>query len=250
MTLLEGRLALVTGAGRGNGAAIAVGLAKAGALVVATDIDGAAAKTTSDAIAAQGGTAWSFALDQTDAQACSTVAARVAAECGEVSILVNNAGILLRGRLTEPEAAARWARTLDVNVQGPFNVTMALLPALRRTRGAIINVASIQSFIAPAGSAAYSVSKGALAQFTRALAAELAEDGVRVNAVAPGIIDTPMSAATRADPERLARFLAHVPMRRVGQATELAGPVVFLASDAASYVTGAILPVDGGYLTV
>lgn len=247
---LTGRLALVTGAGRGNGAAIAEGLARAGAAVVATDIDLAAAEATRDAIAACGGAAWSLALDITDDAACRNVAARVAGECGTVSILVNNAGILLRGRLTDPDAAERWTRTLDVNVQGPFNVTMALLPALRASRGAVINVASIQSFVAPPGSAAYSVSKGALAQFTRALAAELAGDGVRVNAIAPGIIDTAMSAPTRADPDRLAGFLAHVPLRRVGQPSELAGPVVFLASDAASYVTGAILPVDGGYLTV
>lgn len=247
---LSGRLALVTGAGRGNGAAIAQGLARAGASVVATDIDLTAADTTRDAIAASGGTAWSMALDITDAAVCREVAARVAEECGTVSILVNNAGILLRGRLADPDAAERWAHTLDVNVQGPFNVTMALLPALRASRGAVINVASIQSFVAPPGSAAYSVSKGALAQFTRALAAELAADGIRVNAIAPGIIDTAMSAATRADPDRLAGFLAHVPLRRVGQPSELAGPVVFLASNAASYVTGAILPVDGGYLTI
>ncbi len=194
---LAGRLALVTGAGRGSGTAIAEGLARAGAAVVATDIDLAAAEATRNAIAACGCAAWSLALDTTDAAACRNVAARVASECGTVSILVNNAGILLRGRLTDPDAAECWARTLDVNVQGPFNVTMALLPALRASRGAVINVASIQSFVAPPGSAAYSVSKGALAQFTRALAAELAEDGVRVNAIAPGIIDTAMSAPTR-----------------------------------------------------
>lgn len=248
--MLTGRLALVTGAGRGNGAAIAAGLAHAGAAVVVTDIDPDAADATRAAIVASGGTAWSMPLDIADAQACRRVADRVAAECGALSILVNNAAILLRGRLTEPDAAERWSRTLDVNVQGPFNVTMTLLPALRQTRGTVINIGSIQSFIAPAGSAAYSVSKGALAQFTRALAVELAEDGVRVNAIAPGIIETEMSAATRADPARLAQFLSHVPLRRVGQPSELAGPVVFLASDAASYVTGVILPVDGGYLTV
>lgn len=137
---------------------------------------------------------------------------------------------------------------MEVNVQGPFNVTMAFIEQLKHTKGCIVNVASTNSFVAPAGNGAYPVSKGALAQFTRALATELAADGVRVNALAPGIIATAMTEVTRADPARLASFLTHVPMRRVGEPEELAGPVVFLCSDAASYITGAILPVDGGYL--
>jgi NAD(P)-dependent dehydrogenase (short-subunit alcohol dehydrogenase family) len=139
---------------------------------------------------------------------------------------------------------------MAVNVHGPFNVTMAFVDQLKLTKGTIVNIASINSYVAQAGSGAYPVSKGALAQFTRALAAELAADGVRVNALAPGIIATAMTEPTRADPRRLEAFLAHVPMKRVGEPEELAGPVVFLCSDAASYITGAILPVDGGYLGV
>jgi NAD(P)-dependent dehydrogenase (short-subunit alcohol dehydrogenase family) len=246
VTRLDGQVALVTGAGRGNGAAIAAGLAQAGATTVIADIDEASAKETASRIVASGGRARGVALDVTDAAACDALAA----EIGALSLLVNNAGVLLRGRLAEDKARANWARTLDVNVNGMFNVTMACLPALRAAKGAIVNIASIQSFIAPPGSAAYSVSKGGVAQFTRALAAELAEDGVRVNAIAPGIIATPMSEATRADPARLEHFLRHVPMRRVGAPEELVGPVLFLLSPSASYVTGAILPVDGGYLTV
>jgi NAD(P)-dependent dehydrogenase (short-subunit alcohol dehydrogenase family) len=248
--VLDGKIALVTGAGRGNGAAIALGFAAAGARVVATDIDGETAAATARRIGTAGGTAWSFALDVADAAACDRLAARVAAEIGAVAILVNNAGILVRGGLAEPGARAAWRRTLDVNVDGTFNATMAFLPALKATRGSIINLGSINSFVAPPNSAAYATSKGAIAQFTRALANELAPDGIRVNALAPGIIATEMSAATRNDPERLARFMLHVPMRRVGEPQELVGPAIFLASPAASYVTGVVLPVDGGYLTL
>jgi len=242
--VLQGKLALVTGGGRGNGAAIARGLAAAGARVVVTDIDAATAQATAGAL----GEAWAYSLDVTDDEACQRLAAHVATEIGPLNILVNNAGIFLRGNLAAPDGRARWAETLKVNVQGPFNVTMAFVDQLKRTRGAIVNVASINSFMAPAGSGAYPVSKGALAQFTRALATELAPDGVRVNAIAPGIIATEMTEVTRADPQRLASFLNRVPMKRVGEPEELIGPVVFLCSDAASYVTGAVLPVDGGFL--
>jgi NAD(P)-dependent dehydrogenase (short-subunit alcohol dehydrogenase family) len=247
---LLGRLALVTGAGHGNGAAIARGLAVAGAEVIVTDIDKDAARTIADSIVADGGKARSFMLDVTDAEGCVKLARDLSLLVGPIRILVNNAGIFLRGNLVAEDGRDRWDRTMAVNVQGPFNVTMAFVDQLKLTKGAIVNIASINSFVAQAGSGSYPVSKGALAQFTRALAAELAADGVRVNALAPGIIATAMTEPTRADPKRLEAFLAHVPMKRVGEPEELAGPVVFLCSDAASYITGAILPVDGGYLGV
>ncbi len=248
--VLHGRLALVTGAGRGNGAAIARGLAAAGAEVIVTDIDKDAAHTIAESIVRQGGKARGFALDVTDAEGCARLAEDVALLVGPIRILVNNAGIFLRGNLAAPDGRERWDKTMAVNVQGPFNVTMAFVDQLKLTRGTIVNIASINSYVAQAGSGAYPVSKGALAQFTRALASELAPDGVRVNALAPGLISTAMTEPTRADPRRLEAFLAHVPMKRVGEPEELAGPVVFLCSDAASYVTGAILPVDGGFLGV
>jgi NAD(P)-dependent dehydrogenase (short-subunit alcohol dehydrogenase family) len=248
--MLLGRLALVTGAGRGNGAAIARGLAAAGAEVIVTDIDKDAARTIADSIVAEGGKARGFGLDVTDAESCRTLARDVALLVGPIRILVNNAGIFLRGNLVAADGRERWDRTMAVNVQGPFNVTMAFVDQLKLTKGTIVNIASINSYVAAAGAGAYPVSKGALAQFTRALASELAPDGVRVNALAPGIIATAMTEPTRADPKRLEAYLAHVPMKRVGEPEELAGPVVFLCSDAASYITGAILPVDGGYLGV
>ena len=248
--MLQGRLALVTGAGHGNGAAIARGLAAAGADVIVTDIDKEAARAIADSIVADGGRARGFILDVTDEEGCRKLAQDLSLLVGPIRILVNNAGIFLRGNLLADDGRDRWDQTMAVNVQGPFNVTMAFLEQLKLTRGTIVNIASINSYVAQAGSGAYPVSKGALAQFTRALAAELAPDGVRVNALAPGIIATAMTEPTRADPKRLEAFLAHVPMKRVGEPEELAGPVVFLCSDAASYITGTILPVDGGYLGI
>jgi NAD(P)-dependent dehydrogenase (short-subunit alcohol dehydrogenase family) len=248
--LLTGRLALVTGAGRGNGAAIARGLAEAGAKVIVTDIEVDAAHALAESIVKAGGEARGHALDVTDHEGCAKLAEDIALLVGPIRILVNNAGIYLRGNMLAADGRERWARTMAANVDGAFNVTMAFADQLRRTHGTVVNVASVTSFTAPAGSGVYPVSKGAIAQFTRALAAELAPDGVRVNAIAPGIIATAMTETTRADPQRLEAFLNHVPMKRVGQPEELIGPVVFLCSDAASYVTGAVLAVDGGFLAV
>ncbi len=247
---LNKKLALVTGAGRGNGASIAKGLATAGAQVVVTDVDGDSAKQTAELIRAAGGAAWSYTLDITNAQACSDLSKQIASEVGLIDVLVNNAGVLLRSPIDGPDAAQQWHTTLNVNVNGPFNMTQAFLPALKSQRGTIVNVASIQSFVAAPTSASYATSKGAVVQFTRTLAAELGPFGIRVNAIAPGIIETDMSADLRADPAKLASFLRHVPLGRAANPDELIGPVVFLASDAASYVTGTILTVDGGYLVV
>ncbi|MEA2802269.1 MAG: hypothetical protein QOG78_4418 [Rhodospirillaceae bacterium] len=248
--LLTGRLALVTGAGRGNGAAIARGLADAGAKVIVTDIDIDAAHAMAESIVKAGGEARGYALDVTDHDGCRKLAEDIALLVGPIRILVNNAGIFLRGNMLAADGRERWDKTMAVNVDGAFNVTWAFADQLRRTHGTVVNVASINSFTAPAGSGVYPVSKGALAQLTRALAVELAPDGVRVNAIAPGIIATAMAEPTIADPKRLEAFLTHVPMKRVGQPEELVGPTVFLCSDAASYVTGAILAVDGGFLAV
>jgi NAD(P)-dependent dehydrogenase (short-subunit alcohol dehydrogenase family) len=245
-----GRVALVTGAGRGNGAAIARGLAGAGATVIAADVDGDSALATAHGITSAGGNAHGFALDVTDAAQCEALAARIERLRGPLHILVNNAGVLLRALYDAPGAADAWRRTMDVNVQGTYNVTSACLPQIKARRGAIVNVASIHAFVAPGVSAAYSASKGAIGQYTKALAAELAMQGVRVNAIAPGMIRTPMTQATIDDPAKREAFLRHVPMGRAGEADELVGPVLFLCSDAASYVTGVVMPVDGGYLTI
>lgn len=249
-TALTGRVALVTGAGRGIGSAVAQALAAAGATVGVADIDEANAQATVAAIRAARGNAIAYALDVTNAAACMALAATVAATLGAVSLLVNNAGVLLRVPHDAPEAADAWHRTLDVNLNGAFNVTSAFTAQLKATRGAIVNLSSIHAFVATGASAAYSASKGAIAQYTKAMAGELAPFGVRVNAVAPGMIRTAMTEVTTANPASNAGFLRHVPLARAGEPAEIAAAVMFLASDAASYITGVVLPVDGGYLTI
>ena len=248
--LLEGRLALVTGAASGIGQAIAQGLASAGARVIVTDISEQRCADTLALIHAAGGQAWGFALDVTDADAAAALAQAVGDDIGAVDIVVNNAGVILREGLDSPQAHANIRRVVDVNLLGTFNVIHAWLPALRATRGCIINIASGAAFIAQAGALGYSASKGAVKMLTQSMAADLGADGIRVNALAPGVIETPMTDVTRANPERLARFMVRIPSGRVGQPQELAGAAVFLASPLASYINGVTLPVDGGTLAV
>lgn len=248
--LLEGRLALVTGAGQGNGRALAIGLAAAGARVVATDLNAETVAETARMVRDAGGTAYSDRLDVTDAAACKAFAHTIGEEVGQVDLLVNNAGVIIREASDSLKAEENWRLVMDVNVNGTFNVIYAFLPALKATKGTIVNVASIAAFAGQGGSLGYSPSKGAIKMLTQSFAAELAKDGVRVNALAPGVIETPMTAATRDNPERLEKFMGRIPMGRVGQPDELVGPVVFLSSSMSGYVTGVTLPVDGGFLAV
>ena len=246
--LLEGRLALVTGAGSGIGRAIAVAYAREGARVVLTDLTEDRCADALAQVRAVGADdrAWAFALDVTDADACRALAESVGRDVGPVDVLVNSAGILVREGIDSPRAHAVARQVMDVNLFGTFNAIHAWLPALRATKGCIVNIASGAAFTAQAGCVGYSASKGAVKMLTQSMAADLAADGIRVNAVAPGVIDTPMTEATRNDPERLARFLGRIPAGRVGRPEEIAGPAVFLASAMASYVNGVTLAVDGG----
>ena len=247
---LQGRIAIVTGAGQGNGAAIATGLAAEGARMIATDISLETAERTAATIRDRGGEAWAFALDVTDAPASKKLAHDIAASIGDVSIVVNNAGICPRHSIDSPDLECAWNAAMDINLRGALNVSLAFLEALRKTRGAIVNIASIASFVSTGTSVSYPVSKAGLRALTQSMAHELAKDGVRVNAIAPGTFATAMTEATRFNPERSERFLTRIPMGRYGEPEELVGPVVFLASDMASYVTGTTLVVDGGYLAL
>lgn len=241
---LDGRQALVTGAGSGIGAAVARALAGAGAQVVVTDLDAAAAAAVAEEIRAAGAQADAHRLDVTDSAAVHALAAQL----DDVAVLVNNAGLLVRRGIDDPEAEAIVRRVMDVNLHGAFVLVRAFLPALRRTQGCVVNVVSGAAFSAQAQCAGYSASKAALHMLTQTLAVDLGADRVRVNAVAPGVIETPMTAATRSDPARLAGFLKRTPAGRLGQPEEVAAAVLFLASPMASYINGTTLPVDGGFL--
>ena len=248
--LLAGKLALVTGAASGIGRAIAVAYGKTGARVLLTDRSEDACDDAVAELAAAGVQAWGFTLDVTDREASAALAQTVAREFGDLDVLVNSAGVIIRETVDSPRAHENIRRTMDVNLFGTFNTIHAWLPALRRSRGCIINVASGSAFVASPGALGYSPSKGAVKMLTQAMAADLGQDGIRVNALAPGVIATPMTEYTQNDPARMARFLARIPAQRLGTPDELAGPAVFLASDMATYVNGVTLPVDGGKLAM
>jgi NAD(P)-dependent dehydrogenase (short-subunit alcohol dehydrogenase family) len=255
MPLLDNHLAVVTGAASGIGQAIAAGFAREGARVVLLDVNERGAAEAAQEIRGAGGVAFSFALDVTRSEDCNAVARRIADEIGQVSILVNNAGINRRNSFTaESDAVIRdWQDIMAINLNGVFNVTHAFLEPLRASKGRIVNIASIQSFmhVRTPNSPAYTTSKHGVLGFTRALAAELGKYGVRVNAIGPGLIETPLNAHVRATNQELVRiFLDHTPLGRAGKPEDIVGPALFLASDLSSYVTGSIVMADGGYRTI
>lgn len=194
MDLLKNKLALVTGAGGGLGSAIARGFVREGARVIVADIHADNAAAVAKAITDAGGEAWSVVLDVTDRPATQDCAAHLTERFGPIDVLVNNAGISGKARIDEPEAAAVWDRLISVNLQGLFNVTHAFVPALKQSRGCIVNLSSIVAFVSGISSAGYVASKGAVRSLTQVLARDLAPFGVRANAVAPGLMLTDMVA--------------------------------------------------------
>jgi NAD(P)-dependent dehydrogenase (short-subunit alcohol dehydrogenase family) len=252
--LLAGHIAAVTGGGSGIGQGICQAYAREGARVIILDANPAGAQETVGLITDAGGKASAITLDITDREACRKVAAEIAKD-GNISILVNNAGINRRTPFAgDPDAVTKdWDDILAINLHGMFNVTHAFLEQIRATKGRIVNIGSIQSFVHVnwPNSAAYTTSKHGVLGFTRSLAAELGKDGVRVNAIGPGMIETRINAEARAkNPDMVAKVMSHTPLGRPGNPTDIAGPAVFLASDMSAYVTGSIIMADGGFRTV
>ena len=244
MSQLANQIAVVTGAGRGIGRAIALKFAAAGADVVCVSRTAENAEKAAQEVRALGRKAWAHAVDVSDAAAVAAAAEAILAEAGRVDILVNNAGITRDG-LVMRMSDADWDAVLDTNLKGAFSFTKAFSRAfLKQRSGRIVNISSVSGLMGIAGQSNYSASKAGLLGFTRAVAREFASRGVTVNALAPGFIETDMTAVMT--PEMKGDIAGRIPMRRLGQPDDIAEAALFLAGPGAGYITGQVLTVDGG----
>jgi len=244
MNLLANQIAVVTGAGRGIGRAIALSFAGEGADVVCVSRTAENAEKVAQEVRALGRKAWAHAVDVADAAAVAATGEKILAEAGKVDILVNNAGITRDGLLMRM-SEADWDAVLDTNLKGAFLFTKAFTrPFIKQRSGRIINVASVVGLIGNAGQANYAASKAALLGFTKSVARELASRGITANALAPGFIETDMTAAL--NEQMRAELLKSIPLNSFGQPADIAHAALFLASPAARYITGQVLTVDGG----
>lgn len=248
---LTNKIAIVTGARRGMGRTHALALAKQGAKVAVTDIDEGECQTVVDEIISGGGEAACFKMNVANLGEINDVFDKVIAKWGRLDILVNNAGIyspMPALDMTEEE----WDRTIDINLKGYFFCAQRAAKEMAKNKwGRIVNIASVaagQVGVGVGASAHYTASKGGVIGMTETLAIEWAPLGININAIGPGMIDTPMVSGAQIPRAQMDKMLERVPMRRMGKPEEISSAVVFLASEEASYVTGATLFVDGGWL--
>ena len=244
MSQLTNQIAVVTGAGRGIGKAIALKFAAAGADVVCVSRSVENSEKVAEEVRALGRKAWSVAVDVADGAAVTAAADKILADAGKVDILVNNAGVTRDGllmRMSEQD----WDTVIDTNLKGAFSFTKAFTRSfLKQRSGRIINVASVIGLIGNAGQCNYAASKAGLIGFTKSVAKEFASRGITVNAIAPGFIETDMTAVLN---EELKKNLLNViPLNSFGQGEDIANAALFLASPASRYITGQVLAVDGG----
>lgn len=244
---LEGRVAVITGASKGLGKQMAEALAEAGATVALVSRNGDLLEQVKAGIADRGGKAYAFVADVSDEAALTAVVADVRREAGAPDILINNAGINVRKPLHE-FSLEEWHRVTRTNLDGPFLCTRAFVEGMMEKRfGRILNMTSIMSHVSLGGRAAYSASKFGLLGMTKALAIELAPYGITVNGISPGPFATEMNAVLMQDPVRNAEFISKIPLGRWGKVEEVGALAVFLCSEAAGYITGTDILIDGGW---
>ena len=244
MSELTNQLAVVTGAGRGIGQAIALKLAAAGADIACVDLKLEFCAETVQKVQGLGRKAWAFAANVSDAASVEATAEQILTTAGKVDILVNNAGITKDGLLMRM-SEADWDAVLDVNLKGTFLFTKALVRSfLKQRSGRIVNISSVIGLIGNAGQCNYGASKAGVIGFTKSCAREVASRGITVNAIAPGFIQTPMT--DKLTQEQKDGIIKQVPLASLGQPEDVAAAVLFFASPGARYITGQVLPVDGG----
>ncbi|RZO55263.1 MAG: 3-oxoacyl-[acyl-carrier-protein] reductase [Limisphaerales bacterium] len=244
MNFLNDKVAVVTGAGRGIGRAVAIAYAKMGANVVCVSRTQENSTKVATEIEALGQKSWAFAVDVSDTSAVESSAKNILEATGKVDILVNNAGVT-RDNLLMRMSEEEWDTVLNTNLKGAFNFTKAFTrPFMKQRSGRIINIASVIGLIGNAGQSNYAASKAALIGFTKSVAKELAPRGVTANAIAPGFIETDMTAVL--DEKVRGSIIDRIPMNRFGSPEDIANTAIFLALESTNYMTGQVLTIDGG----